>query len=77
MNAKELETALQFIGCEIKKMPGRRIAALGNKKIFWTFEGDKVAYCEARYYQYLEEKPFLAFRWHEIHSIKDAITFLS
>ena len=77
MNAKELERALVFIGCEIKKLPGRRIAALGARKIFWTIDGTNVAYCEARFYQHLESRPYLAFKWFEIHSIKDAVNFFS
>lgn len=50
MKADELEQALVFLGAEIKKLPGRRIATLGEKKIFFTIEKNQIAYCEAREY---------------------------
>lgn len=74
MKADELEQALVFLGAEIKKLPGRRIATLGEKKIFFTIEKNEIAYCEAR--EYAKDKNHTYFKWHEIASIADAVLFL-
>lgn len=76
MNAKDLEQALAAVGAEIKKLAGRRIATLGPRKIFFTFDGETVAYCEARCYG-VSAGGGQTFRWHEITTIRDAVIFLA